>query len=122
MRLSRHNHITAHRRRHTPKEDQPNQQPRIHKVPLRSRSRYHSKSNRTGHEEALPLHEHVHFPARVILNQHASVKRAASDEEDDRDAEVSRQRFLELLVFAWNLDLRGDCYDDADADEEPLVL
>ena len=68
------------------------------------------------------MHEQVHFPARVVLDKNASVKRAAGDKEDDRDAEVGRQCFLELLVLAWDLDLGGDCYDDADADEEPLVL
>jgi hypothetical protein len=122
MRLSRHDHITAHSRRHTPKEDQSHQQSRIHKVLLRSRSRNDSKRDRTRHEEALPLHEKMHFPARVVLDKNASVKRATGDKEDDRDAEVGRQCFLELLVLAWDLDLGGDSYDDADADEEPLVL
>lgn len=122
MRLSRHNHITAHSRRHTPKEDQPHQQPRIHKVLVRSRSRHDPKSDRTRHEETVPLHKQVHFPTGVVLDQHAGVERAACDEEHDRDAEVGRQRLLELLVLAWHLDLGGDCYDDADADEEPLVL
>lgn len=122
MRLPGHDHITAHSRRHTAKKDQSNQQSRIHKVLIRSRSRHDPKSNRARHEEALPLDEEVHFPARVILNQHAGVERAAGDEEDDRDAEVGCQGLFELLVFAWDLDLGGDCYDNADSDEEPLVL
>jgi len=64
----------------------------------------------------------MHFPSRIVLDQDASVERTTGKEEDDRDHQVGRQRFLNLLMLAWDLHLGGDCYDDADPDKKPLVL
>ena len=68
------------------------------------------------------LHEYVHFPARVILYQYTGVKRAAGEEEDDGHHQIGDDCFFDLLMCLRDLDLGGDRYDDADADEEPLVL
>ena len=68
------------------------------------------------------MHEQVHFPARVVLDKNASVKRAAGEEEDDGHHQIGDDCFFDLLMCLRDLDLGGDRYDDADADEEPLVL